>query len=430
MDNNIKKSIILSLVICAFGLLLVGGTYAYFTMAFNATNSSIVTDTRCFSVNYTDNTDQITGTLFPSAGPGKGLSGSIFYQANTSCGVSGRGSFKLLVGNGTSSTLTTVVEPHCENKYTLETVRGFSQADCSSNDSTKWVTNGTALKYALFDSASRTHIYAAGYIDSTFIGNEKEIHSSFSVTPTLKSYYIYIWLDGNVSDNTYTNLPFSATSRLDVVQVASNPDPFTGDVYTEIGNDFYDYIRFSEKYAQIQYLQSVDTQYIDTGVRPTATTDIEVTFMNDGTNITYQRIFGQNNSAGNTRYQLQMNSSTATSWLVGVGGTNTTVTFDATTQPTTVKLISGTGFYVNGELTSSFDRTEANNYTIWLFRGYDRYSSVKIYRVKIWQDGALVRDMIPVSYNNVGGMVDIVTGGFYGNEGTGDFTLGPVISPL
>lgn len=427
-SKNIGKSIILSLVICCIGLMLAGGTYAYFTMAFNATNSNIVTDTRCFNINYTDNTDQITGTLWPSAGPAKGLSGSIVYQANTSCGVSGRGTFKLMVANGTSSTLTGVVEPHCENKYTKETVRGFAQEDCGVNDSTEWVTNGTALKYAIFDSTTRNHIYAAGYIDSSFIGTEKTIHSNFSVTTTSKTYYIYIWLDGNLSGDDYANLPFSATSRLDVIQVASNPDPFTGDTYTEITNNFYDYNSFGDTYQRIQYLQSVDTQYIDTGIKPTSTTDIEVTFKNDGTNIAYQRLFGQSNSAGNTRFQMQMNNTTATSWLVGVGGTNATVTVDATSDWKIVKMVSGEGLYVNDTLTSSFNRTEANNYNIWLFRGYDKYSSLKIAGARIWQDDELVRDLIPVSQINggAGGMFDLVNGGFYPNAGSGSFTLGNV----
>lgn len=422
--NNAKKSIILSLVICAIGLILTGGTYAYFTMAFDATNSNIVTNTRCFSVNYTDNTNQITGTLFPSAGPAKGLSGSVTYQADTTCGVNGRGTFKLIVDNNTSSTLTNVVEPHCENKYTLETVRGYDISDCGVNDNTVWVTNGTALKYAIFDSTSRNHLYAAGYIDSTFIGNEKTIHSDFSVTTTSKTYYIYIWLDGNVSDNTYANLPFSATSRLDVLQVASNPDPFTGDNYTEITNSLYDYQSFEDNYTITDYLQSSGTQYIDTGIKPTTTTDIEVTFTNDGTNIANQRLFGQSNSAGNTRFQMQMNNTTATSWLVGVAGTNATVTIDATVEPKTVKLVSGEGVYVDDTLVSSFDRTETNDYSIWLFRGYDKYSSLKMYSAKIWQDGILVRNFVPVGRisDDAVGMFDTVGGKFYQNVGTGSFS--------
>ena len=426
--NNAKKSIILSLVICAIGLILTGGTYAYFTMAFDATNSNIVTNTRCFSVNYTDNTNQITGTLFPSAGPAKGLSGSVAFQADTTCGVNGRGTFKLIVDNNTSSTLTNVVEPHCENKYTLETVRGYDISDCNVNDNTVWVTNGTALKYAIFDSTSRNHLYAAGYIDSTFIGNEKTIHSDFSVTTTSKTYYLYIWLDGNVSDNTYANLPFSATSRLDVLQVASNPDPFTGDNYTEITNSLYDYQSFEDNYERGLYLESTGTQYIDTGIKPTTTTDIKVTFSNDGDNIAYQRLFGQSNSAGNTRFQMQMNNTTATSWLVGVGGTNATVAIDATTYPRTVKLVSGEGLYVGDELVSSFDRTETNDYSIWLFRGYDKYSSLKIYSARIWQDGILVRDFGPVLRKTDGaaGMFDLIHGVFYPNAATSgdDFTLG------
>ena len=439
-NNNVKKSILLSLAIIMFGVLVAGGTYAYFTVAFDATNSNIVTSTTCFSVNYTDNTDQITGTLFPSAGPAKGLVGSITYQANQTCGVNGRGTFKLIVANGTSNVLTAPVAPHCENKYTLETVKDYNYFDCTNDqDNLVWVTNGTALKYAIFDSSQRTHIYKAGYIDDTFIGTEKIIHSDFSVNATSKSYYLYIWLDGHTTDNTYTNLPFSATSRLEVAQVGSGPITYTGDVYTTVDSTIYTYgpsiyssFGFdATNYQRINYIQSTGTQYIDTEVTPTATTDIEVTFTNDDTNVNYQRVFGQPQAAGNTRFQMQMNNANSTSWLMGMAGSNTTITVDATTSYKTVKVVSGTGIFVDGTQVATVTSTETNSYNIYLFRGYDKYSSLKMSRAIIWQDGVIVRYLEPCVRNSdgVAGMFDSANGIFYPNANTtgNDFTTPPAV---
>lgn len=433
-SKNIGKSIILSLVICCIGLMLAGGTYAYFTMAFNATNSNIVTDTRCFNINYTDNTDQITGTLWPSAGPAKGLSGSIVYQANTSCGVSGRGTFKLMVANGTSSTLTNVVAPHCENKYTKETVRGFDEVDCSFNDSTEWVTNGTALKYAIFDSTTRNHIYAAGYIDSSFIGAEKTIHSDFSVTTTSKTYYIYIWLDGNVSDDTYANLPFSATSRLDVIQVASNPDPFTGDTYTEITNNFYDYNEFDDLYQRIEYVESSGSQYIDTGIIPNQNTGVYIDFMPLNTiPVSSNSLFYINSggTSGNTRFLIgTYNQHPGGDLVVGADNTND----PGLSQNTRTKIeIKNGKLTIDGgtEITLNSGTFTSSN-SLYVFAAHaspvSRFSSMKLYSLHVYDGNNLVREYIPCKDGNLVGLYETVTKNFYVSAGSDPFIAGPNVT--
>lgn len=48
-----------------------------------------------------------------------------------------------------------------------------------------------------------------------------------------------------------------------------------------------------------------------------------------------------------------------------------------------------------------------------------------IYFVKLYHDGILVRDFIPVRVGNVGYMYDEVSGQLFGNAGTGEFILGP-----
>ena len=48
----------------------------------------------------------------------------------------------------------------------------------------------------------------------------------------------------------------------------------------------------------------------------------------------------------------------------------------------------------------------------------------RFYAIKIWEDNALVRDMIPVRKGTTGYMYDKVSGNLFGNSGTGDFILG------
>lgn len=54
------------------------------------------------------------------------------------------------------------------------------------------------------------------------------------------------------------------------------------------------------------------------------------------------------------------------------------------------------------------------------------YMPLKIYSFKMWEDGVLIRDMIPCyrKSDNIPGMIDVVNKVFYQNAGTGSFTVG------
>ena len=49
----------------------------------------------------------------------------------------------------------------------------------------------------------------------------------------------------------------------------------------------------------------------------------------------------------------------------------------------------------------------------------------QIYYAKIIVDGVLVRDFIPVRVGQIGYLYDKVSGELFGNQGSGNFTLGP-----
>lgn len=50
---------------------------------------------------------------------------------------------------------------------------------------------------------------------------------------------------------------------------------------------------------------------------------------------------------------------------------------------------------------------------------------LRYYYFKMWDDGVLKLDLIPVRVGNVGYMYDRVTGNLYGNSGSGNFIIGP-----
>ena len=92
----------------------------------------------------------------------------------------------------------------------------------------------------------------------------------------------------------------------------------------------------------------------------------------------------------------------------------------------------------NKTATYSYDKYQ--NTTITLF-GYHRIitasnvedmyglsQNLRIYSYKVYENGVLVQDLIPVIKNNVGYMYDLVSKKLLSNIGAGEFLYGPIVS--
>lgn len=258
MNKDIKKkNIILSIVVLLIGLFVVGGTYAWLTATMEVTDGNYAISSDCFLIDYNiDNDDgnsqNITGTLFPSANASKGLNGRVGLKINNSCNVYGTGTIKLHVDSSVDSKLTTGISSYCESKKTLEKIDGINtkeacdnangnwmgysdsycenpntlerikeyttQSDCESN-SGSWISGGSPLKYAVYNinDTSQTPI-SVGHITSSDIGHDVVLKENIIVTDSQEYYYIYIWLDGNMTDNTFANISFSGTIIANAIQ--------------------------------------------------------------------------------------------------------------------------------------------------------------------------------------------------------------------
>lgn len=86
---------------------------------------------------------------------------------------------------------------------------------------------------------------------------------------------------------------------------------------------------------------------------------------------------------------------------------------------------------INGVLVNSFslDKRMSNSKSVFLFAG--NYSSPygitmsKIYSAKIYENGEIALDLVPVRVGSVGFMYDRVSGQLFGNSNTGAFIIGP-----
>lgn len=178
-----KKYMVLIVGLVSLGLLLAGGTYAWLTFNANVENGTYNADSTCFMIDYSAG-GAITGTLFQSSTPKGGLSGSVTMKIKSSCSASGTGNIKLNVGTDTSSLL---------------------------------LSDDGALKYAVYENINSNPV-SSGTISST---GDMNLYSNFALagpSEAAKTYYIYVWLDGNIADNDYVNLSFSGNISASATQ--------------------------------------------------------------------------------------------------------------------------------------------------------------------------------------------------------------------
>jgi len=384
MDKK-RNYVILVIVVISLGLLLTGGTYAWLTFGTTIGNNFVDANTTCFVIDY-DGGSGINGLMFQSNTPKGGLSTAITMKVNDSCYVDGTGTLTLNVFNGTSSVL---------------------------------LSEG-ALKYAVYENVNSSPV-SSGVISST---GDMDIYSGFYVSSISKTYYVYIWLDGNIADNDYLDVSFS------------------GDIHSSV---------IQNSYQPIEYIQSSGTQYINTGYY-WQNENIEIYF--DGTvltNASNQSLFGNEeyledgtrNFAGiphgaNGSYGIYIGSSSQGSVSTTIG-----TRFNLNIKTTTSKQLSvykdGTRVinktYSGSVLTKSTARTNRDatgkihlfsNSNIEQGGAIQHISAMRVYSFKLYDNDVLVRNFVPVkNASGVAGMYDTVTNVFYKNSGSGSFIAGP-----
>ncbi len=211
-----------------------------------------------------------------------------------------------------------------------------------------------------------------------------------------------------------------------------NPDGVVG-LYDVIGKQFYttplaeDPVALPDGYTQLEYLQSTGTQYINTGFTPNQDTRV-VCRAKCPVSTTTNFLFGARVSNAASQYAFlgaaagTFRSDYATVWGSFPSSLNTsdTILIDKNKNVTTIN---------GGNAVTATATTFSAGSPLALFgvntAGTITYGKVTIHRAKIYDNGKLVRDMVPAR-NSSGtlGMYDLVSGTFYTNAGTGTFTAG------
>ena len=202
-----------------------------------------------------------------------------------------------------------------------------------------------------------------------------------------------------------------------------------------------------DEYKPVEYIESSGTQYINTLVKGNENVSYEIKAKTkDKTKM--QILFGNRASATDSNLStiFPANTSSATS-NNNNEGINDFGTYQQTRQYYVLSDILNSictfynnkderKIYLNGELiittSTKYTGTFAHN-NLDLYIGYKdngflntHYNFIgNIYFCKIWDNGDLVRDMVPCrESNNVVGLYDTVEGKFYTNQGSGTFGYG------
>lgn len=192
--------------------------------------------------------------------------------------------------------------------------------------------------------------------------------------------------------------------------------------------------------AEVEYLESSGTQYINTGIKPGPNTRVEITFAM--TTFTANcGLFGARGtaSADNNSYNLFIISNSGARVRWDWSGSGQYQTTEAETSAVATYVLGATGGNITRDGTTvmavSSSKT-AIDYPLYVFNmnnvgtPFSTGANARFWSVKIYEGQTLVFDAIPVRKRTVGYLYDRVSGKLFGNAGTGDFTCGPDVVPV
>ena len=177
----------------------------------------------------------------------------------------------------------------------------------------------------------------------------------------------------------------------------------------------------------IDYIESTGTQYIDTGIYGSDKIDVEMCIIPKVGFSGWRFPLGSNQANVNRSYLIGINSLTTTTVQRGTNIYHDDRFSFQIDAEYTLKFI-GTQFTINGNnICTVSDQTFTSPVTMYLFAcntagSATAFAPVALKYCKIWESGTLVRDFVPAIENGHAGLYDNVTGQFYSNAGTGDFS--------
>ena len=197
---------------------------------------------------------------------------------------------------------------------------------------------------------------------------------------------------------------------------------------------------YTGKYKQspiieVEYLESSGTQYINLPVTCSSSSEFEVSgeglaiYSDSYTQGNYGVLGANPNVQFSSAYYSRNTSTNIITYDSCVGNQTTNGGWSLSEQTKTPFILSTTTRTLNGVPSQVLRPLTANITSFRIFGDYRHANnaSIRFYNFAISVDGVKVMDLIPVKVRGVGYMYDKLTGTLYGNNGTGDFIIGPSI---
>ena len=181
--------------------------------------------------------------------------------------------------------------------------------------------------------------------------------------------------------------------------------------------------------TEIEYIEGNGTQWINCGITPTPNTKIQFKFVN--LQVTGDTIIGYNNGLDTADYRFFNYGNGAYFDVPGGSGSGNRITSANKIYANTEYELELGNYYILNLSTNTIivqRSTQYNTYgndTIKLNKHHNSITKNRFYYVKIYENDVSVFDGIPVRVGQVGYLYDKVSGRLFGNQGTGNFILGP-----
>ena len=178
--------------------------------------------------------------------------------------------------------------------------------------------------------------------------------------------------------------------------------------------------------AEVEYLESDGTQYINTGIIPTNTIGVEISILYSNS----KNVLIGGGNAWSQEFLIARDGKSIIFNANHSSGTRISRGNSYAGSQHIYKYENG-DCYIDGELVGTNSPSIPTTTKTLCVLCYNRNSGQgeflvgKLYYVKILNNGVLQRDLIPVRVGTIGYMYDKISGTLFGNSGTGSFILGP-----
>lgn len=219
---------------------------------------------------------------------------------------------------------------------------------------------------------------------------------------------------------------------LDENDVAYLYDKVEKKFYYNSGTGTFNYKKKDSQNMQltkVSYIESTGTQYIDTGVKPSNSTKVDIKFMYNSLN---GFVYGSRTSgSGSDAHEFMINASGLVFPQFDGQYSEVSSSYNKIGEEYILSN-SQSGAYINGNLIKSYNTaTFSSKHSMFLF-GLNQNGTVeyrkfigRLYYCKIYDGDTLVRDFVPViDGSNIACLYDRVEKKCYYNAGTGTFSYG------